>query len=64
VAVHALAEGRRHRVIDPAHLAGVAGANGRSQRAREASAEQLGPLPAPDLLRPLVEYEAIIGGSF
>ena len=26
VAVHALAEGRRQRVIDPAHLDGVAGA--------------------------------------
>lgn len=64
VAVHTLAEGRRHRVIDPAHLAGVAGANGQLLHAREASAEQLGPLPAPDLLRPLVEYEAIVGGSF
>ena len=64
VAVHTLAEGRRHRVIDPAHLSGVAGANGRSLRAREARAEEPGPLPASDLLRPLTEYEAMVGGSF
>ena len=55
---------RRHRVIDPAHLAGIAGANGRVLRARQAWLEEPGPLAAPDLLRPLVEYEAIIGGSF
>ena len=64
VAVHTLAEGRRHRVIDPTHLAGVAGANGWSRRAGEAWAEEPGPLPASDLLRPLTEYEAMIGGSF
>jgi hypothetical protein len=33
VAVHALAEGRRQRVIDAAYLAGVAGTGGRPARA-------------------------------
>jgi len=64
VAVHTLAEGRHHRIIDPTHLAGVAGANGRSPRAREALVEEPGAVPASDLLRPLIEYEAMVGGSF
>ena len=60
VAQHAVSPGRRQRVIDPAHLAGVVGAppGVRSPRA-EARA-----VPAPALLRPLAEYEAIAGGGW
>lgn len=64
VAVHALVVGRRHRIVDPAHLAGIAGVGGRSVRPCVERSEELGrPLPV-DLLRPLSEYEALLGGSF
>lgn len=59
VAVHDELKGRRGRSIEPAHLAGVAGADGRPVRAAVADAN--GP---PALLRPLAEYEAAIGGGF
>lgn len=61
VAVHTLAEGRRQRVIDSAHLEGVAGHNG---AVRRQAIEAAPPLDPPALLRPLAEYEALIGGSF
>lgn len=63
VAVHALATGRRQRVVDPAHLAGVVGAGGRGARAvadlRDWESE-----PQSELLRALAEYEAAVGGGF
>jgi hypothetical protein len=61
VAVHKLAEGRRQRVIDSAHLEGVAGRNG---AVRRQAIEAPPPLHPSTLLRPLAEYEALIGGSF
>lgn len=62
VAVHAVVGGRRQRVIDRAHLDGVAGRDGPVHRqAIEAPPEVPSP---PRLLRPLAEYEAAIGGSF
>jgi transposase len=62
VAVHRQAEGRRQRVIDRAHLDGVAGRDGAVRR----PAIEAAPVtpPPPTLLRPLAEYEAAIGGSF
>lgn len=62
VAVHRQAEGRRQRVIDRAHLDGVAGRNGAVRRPA-IEAAPVAP-PPPTLLRPLAEYEAAIGGSF
>jgi transposase len=64
VAVHAQAQGRRQRVIDRAHLDGVAGRDGavRRQVIERPSIDQ--PPPPPALLRPLSEYEAIAGGRF
>ena len=59
VAVHALAEGRRQRVIDAAHLDGVAGAG-----VTRARVELPGDPQSPALLRPLAEYEALVGGGF
>jgi hypothetical protein len=61
VAVHDVVEGRRQRVVDPRHLQGVAGAGGNAVRA---SVERPCGPPGPELLRPLAEYEALIGGGF
>ncbi len=58
VADHALCRGRRQRIVERAHLAGVVGAAG---PVRSAPAE-IGPPPA--LLRPLAEYEAVVGGGW
>jgi transposase len=63
VAVHRQTEGRRQRVVDRAHLDGVAGRDGPvCQRAVEAPPVPLS--PPPSLLRPLAEYETAIGGGF
>jgi transposase len=65
VAVHRQATGRRQRIIDRAHLDGVAGRDG--PVCRRDAAEPPSPHPSPplpSLLRPLTEYEAIAGGSF
>jgi len=69
VAVHARQSSRCQRVVDPAHFEGVAGFHGAKLvrpagiEAGQAQAEEL-PTPAPALLRPLAEYEALIGGGF
>ncbi|WIW50368.1 hypothetical protein ML401_35050 (plasmid) [Bradyrhizobium sp. 62B] len=63
VAVHEQSKGRRLRIVDPIHLDGVAGRNGAVRRA-EIAAAVLAPSSPPSLLRPLAEYEAVIGGSF
>lgn len=55
VADHALCSGRRQRIVDRAHLAGVVGASG--------PVRLPGP-PPPTLLRPLAEYEALVGGGW
>jgi transposase len=63
VAVHRQVQGRRQRVIDRAHLEGVAGRDGAVRR-QVAGLPVLRPSPPPALLRPLTEYEAAAGGSF
>jgi transposase len=55
VADHPVCEGRRQRVVDRDHLAGVVGAAGPARRS---------PPPAAELLRPLAEYEAVAGGGW
>ena len=62
VAIHRQAEGRRQRIVDRAHLDGVAGRDGAVRRPA-IEAAPVAP-PPPTLLRPLAEYEAAIGGSF
>lgn len=59
VADHPFCEGRRQRIVDRAHLAGVVGAAGAVQPERVLSTE-----PLPALLRPLAEYEALAGGRW
>lgn len=64
VAVHKQARGRRQRVIDRAHLDGVAGGDGAVRRQVIEGPPIDQPPPPPALLRPLAEYEAIAGGGF
>ncbi len=71
VAVHPETTGRRQRVRDPGHFVGVAG--GPIAR-REPGVLSDAPCPAPqpvaepepasDLLRPLAEYEGLVGGGW
>lgn len=58
VADHALCRGRRQRIVERAHLAGVVGAAGPVRSALAALD------PPPALLRPLAEYEAVVGGGW
>lgn len=58
VADHALCRGRRQRIVERAHLAGVVGAAG---PVRSAPTDTV---PPPALLRPLAEYEALVGGGW
>jgi transposase len=58
VAEHVLCRGRRQRIVERAHLAGVVGAAG---PVRSAPADLV---PPPALLRPLAEYEAVVGGGW
>ncbi|HEX8168518.1 MAG TPA: IS21 family transposase [Beijerinckiaceae bacterium] len=68
VAVHARQAGRRQRLVDPAHFEGVAGFRAKVVRPAVIAADlslaaEEEPSP-PALLRPLAEYEALIGGGF
>lgn len=58
VADHALCRGRRQRIVERAHLTGVVGAAG---TVRSAPTDVTSP---PALLRPLAEYEALVGGGW
>ncbi|WP_184081900.1 IS21 family transposase [Sphingobium subterraneum] len=57
VADHPMCDGRRQRVVDRAHLAGLVGTG--SFRVATSL-----PMPSPALLRPLAEYEALVGGGW
>lgn len=61
VACHAEAHGRHRRLTDPAHFAGVTGFGMPATQVEQADA----PAPKlPELLRPLAEYELLIGGQW
>src|SRR5262245_39746812 len=63
VAVHRQGQGRRQRIVDPAHLQGVAG-GGRPRTVIDPPPVLKARPRASHLLRPLAEYEAAIGGGF
>jgi transposase len=63
VACHRRSAGRRGRITDRTHFDGVAGAAGRLIRT-ETSEDAGSAVPAPGLLRPLAEYEAVAGGAW
>src|SRR5438105_14475818 len=60
VAVHAEITGRRQRILDPAHFHGVAGIARPVAGTEPATVA----LPEPALLRPLAEYERVVGGGW
>jgi Mu transposase, C-terminal domain len=61
IAVHQRRTGRFQRVVDPLHFDGVVGAGPRAPT-------QIAPVSdtaaAPELLRPLLEYERLVGGRW
>jgi len=59
--VHAEASGRHRRLTDPAHFVGVTGVGGPARRSAPVEALHT---PPPELLRPLVEYEQLVGGRW
>jgi transposase len=59
VAEHAESAGRRQRIVDRRHFLGVAGHDGAVRRAAPPPEED-----AADLLRPLRDYEALLGGAW
>ena len=61
VAVHPESAGRRQRLVEATHFAGV---SSRPATARPADVAPPEPPPAADLLRPLREYEQAIGGGW
>jgi hypothetical protein len=53
------------RIIDHAHFAWITGAVGWViRRPGDVAADVEGPIPEATLLRPLAEYEAIVGGAW
>jgi transposase len=64
VAVHKQSAGRRQRIVDRAHLDGVASGERAGCRGERAETFVPQPQPSPTLLRPLADYEAAAGGSF
>lgn len=65
VACHRRSAGRRGRVVEHAHFAGVAGAAGQVIRKPDEGVMGMVPqLPEATLLRPLAEYGAVAGGAW
>lgn len=60
VAVHERCVGRFERRVDPLHFAGVVGLRPQATVAPPAAAD----VPDPELLRPLLEYERLVGGRW
>jgi transposase len=64
VAEHAEATGRRLRIVERSHFAGVASPGAGSGGPDAAVVRAPLPVPAPELLRCLSEYEAVAGGGW
>ncbi len=65
VACHRRSAGRRGRIVDDTHFAGVAGATGRVMVSSIGGIDApIAPIAPMALLRPLAEYEAVAGGAW
>ena len=64
VACHDQSEGRRSSVLERSHLAGIVGAHLIGVNWPPGKATELPPPPPAELLRPLAEYEAVLGGAW
>ena len=64
VACHDKRLGRRERAVDRAHLHGIVSGRRENGDTRAATALLQAPLPGPELLRPLAEYEQVAGGGW
>jgi hypothetical protein len=60
VAVHQRCAGRFERRVDPLHFAGVVGFRSKATVLAAPTAD----IADPELLRPLIEYERVIGGRW
>jgi hypothetical protein len=60
VAVHQRCSGRFERLIDPLHFEGVVGFRSMAT----VLPEPAGDIADPELLRPLLEYERLVGGRW
>ncbi len=64
VARHPQCLGARQRIIDRRHLAGISGTTSRTPLPVKPGPEQTAPMSGGELLRPLADYEAVIGGAW
>ena len=60
VAIHQCCAGRFERRVDPLHFAGVVGFRSKAAVPLSTAAA----VPDPELLRPLLEYERLVGGRW
>jgi hypothetical protein len=61
VAVHQRRTGRFQRIVDPIHFDGVVGSGVRAAAQIVPASDTIAP---PELLRPLLEYEQLVGGRW
>lgn len=64
VACHAQSEGRRTSVIERSHLTGIVGSHLIGMSWAPVQVAEPPPPPPAELLRPLAEYEAVLGGAW
>ncbi len=65
VARHPICAGERQRSIDPHHLKGIVGAHLFIENTSSPELKKItSAMPLSDLLRPLSEYEAVVGGGW
>lgn len=64
VAVHRRCPGRCERLVDPCHFEGVVGFRSKAVMPNATSSVSPPPPPQSELLRPLIEYERLVGGRW
>lgn len=64
LASHPICIGRRQRSIHPGHLTGIIGVGGTGKEKQKTSTMTPRKIERAELLRPLTEYEAVVGGGW